>query len=314
MARKRHLTEVARSSGANKNVELVLCGGGAAYAEDTPFVRSSEFFVTTGIEEKQHADQTRSQLKVSSLCPIEADWLLDLKPSMVSEADEPIWDAERKRVIQHSKMSYGQLVLSEDRTNPASSDIVSHILSRHLTLKPEVQEKIHALRRRIQILRKLDPSQELPILDEHSISEAMREFCVGKTSLAELEGEDFTVFLTNCMDSELTQKLARHVPETVTLARGRRVPVHYEETQSPWIESRIQDFFGLTEGPSILNGRVPLTLHLLAPNRRAVQVTSDLVGFWKRNYPEIRRELGRRYPRHSWPEDPLQAYVEKEIK
>jgi ATP-dependent helicase HrpB len=85
------------------------------------------------------------------------------------------------------------------------------------------------------------------------------------------------------------------------------VRVHYPSGQPPWIESRLQDFFGLRQGPSLARGRVPLTLHLLAPNQRAVQVTADLAGFWSRHYPALRRELGRRYPRHAWPEDPLTA-------
>ena len=83
--------------------------------------------------------------------------------------------------------------------------------------------------------------------------------------------------------------------------------VNYPAGQPPFIESRLQDFFGLAKGPTVGRGRVPLTLHLLAPNQRAVQVTSDLAGFWERHYPAIRRELCRKYPRHSWPDDPLTA-------
>jgi ATP-dependent helicase HrpB len=86
------------------------------------------------------------------------------------------------------------------------------------------------------------------------------------------------------------------------------VRVHYEAGEKPpWVESRLQDFFGLAKGPTVAAGRAPLVLHLLAPNQRAVQVTQDLAGFWERHYPAIRRELMRRYPRHAWPEDPLTA-------
>ena len=90
----------------------------------------------------------------------------------------------------------------------------------------------------------------------------------------------------------------------MTLARGRNVRVEYEPGKPPHIESRLQDFFGMTETPKVGEGKVPLVLHLLAPNQRAVQVTSDLSGFWQRHYPQIRKELARRYPRHAWPEDP----------
>src|SRR5262249_50226235 len=97
----------------------------------------------------------------------------------------------------------------------------------------------------------------------------------------------------------------RLAPDRLTLPGGRSVRVDYAAGQSPSLASRLQDFFGLAEGPRL--GGVPVTLHLLAPNQHAVQVTTDLAGFWQRHYPGIRRELMRRYPKHAWPEDPLHA-------
>jgi ATP-dependent helicase HrpB len=93
----------------------------------------------------------------------------------------------------------------------------------------------------------------------------------------------------------------------VTLPGGRSTRIHYDAARPPWVESRLQDFFGMAAGPAVAAGRVPLVLHLLAPNQQAVQVTTDLSGFWDRHYSAIRRELMRRYPRHSWPEDPRTA-------
>jgi ATP-dependent helicase HrpB len=102
----------------------------------------------------------------------------------------------------------------------------------------------------------------------------------------------------------LAQTVDRLAPEQVTLAMGRSVTVSYEAGKPPRIASRLQHFFGMTDGPRAGAGRVPLVLELLAPNRRAVQVTTDLAGFWQRHYPAIRKQLLRRYPKHSWPEDP----------
>jgi ATP-dependent helicase HrpB len=85
------------------------------------------------------------------------------------------------------------------------------------------------------------------------------------------------------------------------------VRVEYEPDKAPWVASRLQDFFGMEAGPALARGKAPLVLHLLAPNRRAVQVTADLSGFWSRHYPSVRKELSRKYPRHSWPEDPRRA-------
>ena len=83
--------------------------------------------------------------------------------------------------------------------------------------------------------------------------------------------------------------------------------MHYEADQAPWVASRLQDFFGMRETPTVARGAVRLVVRLLAPNQRPVQMTSDLGGFWARLYPEVRRELARRYPKHAWPEDPWNA-------
>jgi ATP-dependent helicase HrpB len=93
-------------------------------------------------------------------------------------------------------------------------------------------------------------------------------------------------------------------PSRLRLKIGRETAVHYERGKPPWIESRLQDFFGMRETPRIGPSRTPVVVHLLAPNRRPVQQTSDLAGFWERLYPQVRRELMRKYPKHSWPEKP----------
>jgi ATP-dependent helicase HrpB len=111
------------------------------------------------------------------------------------------------------------------------------------------------------------------------------------------------------LDASLGDKrtlVARLAPTHLDLPRRRRVPIHYELAQAPWIAARMQDFFGLARAPSVCDGRVPLVLHLLAPNQRPVQVTQDLPGFWIKHYPGLRNQLMRRYPRHQWPEDPTQ--------
>ena len=131
----------------------------------------------------------------------------------------------------------------------------------------------------------------------------MASACESVASLAELRALDWSALFLGRLEPAQHALLQRETPEFVELLRGRRVRVHYERGQAPWIESRLQDFFGMLDAPRILRGRVALTLHLLAPNKRAVQVTSDLAGFWQKHYPAIRRELRRKYPKHAWPED-----------
>ncbi|MEN9577417.1 MAG: hypothetical protein RJA70_426, partial [Pseudomonadota bacterium] len=114
---------------------------------------------------------------------------------------------------------------------------------------------------------------------------------------------DYASLLLSQLSNEQQRALSQDVPQSLSIPGGRQLTVHYEAGKPPWIASRLQDFFGMKQGPRICRGRLPLTLHLLAPNQRAVQVTSDLPGFWERHYSEIRQELRRRYPRHPWPED-----------
>jgi ATP-dependent helicase HrpB len=147
-------------------------------------------------------------------------------------------------------------------------------------------------------LEPLDPAKLASLL-EASLS--------GKRSFAEIRAASLLDEIRAAIGFAELARLDELAPEHVTLGGGRRVKIHYELGKPPWIESRLQDFFGSAETPRVLAGRVPLVLHLLAPNGRDVQVTTDLAGFWSRTYPGVRNELMRRYPRHAWPADPLTA-------
>ncbi|HEY9285466.1 MAG TPA: ATP-dependent helicase C-terminal domain-containing protein [Pyrinomonadaceae bacterium] len=135
--------------------------------------------------------------------------------------------------------------------------------------------------------------------------------CEGRRSFAELRaaaraGELFDA-LRRRLTAEQQGQLARMAPERVRLASGRQARVNYERGRQPWLASRLQDFFGMRETPRVAGGRAEVVVHLLAPNNRPVQVTTDLAGFWSRHYAQVRRELARRYPRHPWPEDPTRV-------
>ncbi|HVY45372.1 MAG TPA: ATP-dependent helicase C-terminal domain-containing protein, partial [Minicystis sp.] len=127
-------------------------------------------------------------------------------------------------------------------------------------------------------------------------------------SFAELKGGGLDARVRGLLTPEQTRALDQIAPELVALPRGRKVRLVYPASppgEAPHAASRLQDFFGMRDGPRVARGKVPVVLELLAPNRRAVQVTSDLAGFWARHYPAIAKELRRRYPKHPFPDDPL---------
>jgi ATP-dependent helicase HrpB len=161
---------------------------------------------------------------------------------------------------------------------------------------------IQAFRSRLSLVSQCFPEESPTQAAEPEIRAAVEFLCAGKRSLAELAASSIVDALMNRLTDRQRVLLRRETPERIKLKSGRIVKVHYENEGFPWIESRLQDFFGMYSSPVICAGRIPLTVHLLAPNGRAVQVTKDLAGFWGNHYPAIRRELQRRYPKHSWPE------------
>jgi ATP-dependent helicase HrpB len=146
-------------------------------------------------------------------------------------------------------------------------------------------------------------------LDAAEVESALASLATGLKSFAELEsaarGGGLLRAIERQMPPQSRRLLDEVAPSSVRLPRGRQVPVHYELNQPPWIASRLQDFFGMRETPTVGRGAVPVVVRLLAPNQRPVQMTSDLAGFWQRLYPQVRKELSRRYPKHAWPENPL---------
>jgi len=171
-------------------------------------------------------------------------------------------------------------------------------------------DALDRLRRRAAFAAKHDES--VPSFDDEVLKRAIAELCEGSSTFADLRAAQLPELLLSSLPRDARRALDRLAPETVVIpGRPKGVLVSYEADRPPWIASRLQDFFGMVEGPAVADGAVPLVLHLNAPNGRAVQVTTDLAGFWERHYPTIAKELRRRYSRHYWPEDPTTAAPRK---
>ncbi len=126
-------------------------------------------------------------------------------------------------------------------------------------------------------------------------------------SLDDLRRADLGAVLLDRVDWALRANLDRLAPTHIVVPSGSRIPVDYGTPQAPVLAVRLQELFGARETPAVLDGRVPLVLHLLSPAHRPVQVTRDLPGFWRSSYADVRKDLRGRYPRHAWPEDPTTA-------
>jgi ATP-dependent helicase HrpB len=286
--------------------ELLLSGGGSAVLDAGSVVQEPLLLLALDAEQRQ--GPRGSEVRVRMASAIEPEWLLDLFSDRLTDEDRLDFNEETGRVERWTRLAYGAVTLEERRQPAEASAETEAVLAQALRARGRQAlgdpERLASLRARLELARTTFPSEAWPATDDAALAAVLAR---GRRSLAEVADADPAAELLATLGPTPARLLTLEFPDRITLPGGRGVTVHYASGQPPWIASRLQDFFGLRQGPAIGRGRVPLVLHLLAPNQRAVQVTQDLAGFWSRHYPALRRELGRRYPRHAWPEDPLSA-------
>ena len=309
VARRREKHQTAKEDDA----ELLFAGGGSARLAPESVVRQADYLVAVDAEERRERGRGGGRTFVRLASAIEPDWLLDLFPARVSETTELVWNAQAERVEGVSRLLYDQLVLMESRVNEVDSEAGAQVLAAAALAAGwqtfVASESVERLLARVEFMARTFPEAGFPVLTDEDVGAALARLCAGRRSFTELRtaarAGELLAELRRTLTHGQARLLAAMAPERIELAGGRQVKVNYEPGRAPWIASRLQDFFRLREGPSVAGGRAPLVLHLLAPNQRPVQVTTDLAGFWARHYPQVRRELSRRYPRHQWPENPL---------
>lgn len=286
--------------------EIVLAGGGSARLAESSVVRDAELLVCVEAEEKSG----KVLCRIASA--IEPEWLLELFPDRVKDVREVRFDPEKERIELITALTYDGIAIDESRGDAAGVEgaaavLASAALARDLGRFVD-RDALGQLRLRLDLARRADPS--LPVLDDAFVKQALTAACEGRRSFDELAKADVLGSIMSTLGGRTRARLDDLAPTEVALP-ARRNKVTYEVDRPPWVESRMQDFFGLLEGPRA--GGEPIVLHLLAPNMRAVQVTTDLAGFWDRHYPKIKKELMRQYPRHYWPDDPRTAEPRKPL-
>lgn len=286
--------------------ELVLAEGGSVTAPDSALTRSHDLFVV--VEAQEIFQGSRKQAKARSLCPIEEDWLLDFFPGSLSEDKAFQWNSQAQRVEGFKRLRYRQLVLDENPLGPGDfGPEARELLYREaLAAGPSAYsdpEELEAFLNRLRFTG--ERMGEQIVSGDVLVKETLEKLCGNCRSFEDLRSAGLVSVIRAGLPPKHLVLVEHLAPASILLPLGRRMVVHYEEGKPPWGESRIQDFFGMRAGPRVANGEVAVVLHLLSPAKRAMQVTNDLAGFWERQYPQLRKELSRRYPRHKWPESPL---------
>lgn len=231
--------------------------------------------------------------------------------------EEIVWNSRELAVVARKIRAFGSLTLDDRPLTTGSSErlvaaMIAGIRELGLSALPWTKD-LRIWRARVEFVRRALPerSADWPALDDAALFGTLETwlapFLDGITRREHLARVELSHALHALFTWKQREDLERFVPTHILVPSGSRIPIEFDAADSPSISVRLQELFGLTETPSIAEGRIPITLKMLSPAGRPVQVTQDLRSFWARGYHEVRKELKGRYPKHHWPDDPLQA-------
>jgi ATP-dependent helicase HrpB len=237
------------------------------------------------------------------------------------ETEEVVeWDGEARAVLARRRERLGAIVLREttiSRPDPVrvAEALLQGVRSEGLDVLPW-SDGARRTRERISFVRSLDP--DWPDVSDVALVETLEQWLGprvrGVSKLSDLGQVDLAVALSDLLSWEQRAALDRLAPTHLVVPSGSRLPVDYRDPAQPVLAVRLQEMFGQTEIPRVGGGKVPLTLRLLSPAGRPVQVTRDLAGFWRTTYFDVRKDLKGRYPKHPWPDDPLAAKPTRRVR
>jgi ATP-dependent helicase HrpB len=264
---------------------------------------------------------TREAL-VLRAAPVDGARLMRDFPERFVEGEHVRWDPAQRALVARREQRFDAIVLDSrpsGRVDPqqAADALVDAVRSLGLEVLPW-NDTLSQWRMRIGALRVWMPelAPSLPDLSDAALLATLEHWLrpafVGRTRLESLDGASLAAALTSLVDHAMQRRIEQLVPTRITVPSGMPRGVHYAmtaegEPAAPVLAVKLQELFGLAETPRIVDGRIPLTLHLLSPAGRPLQVTQDLRGFWERTWPDVRKEMRARYPKHPWPEDPWSA-------
>jgi len=299
---------VCRRREGDRSAAAMVGGSGVRLAPES-VVRQAEFFLALDARHDPRSPSREATVQLAS--EIDVRWLSEYFPHAVHKEREYQYDPDRQRVIALGTTKYYGLVLALDRDAPVDPAQAGKVLGE--ALRPQAmaifqKDKSSAsVLARVALLRKHMPEHRWPLFDEKELGDILFELCYGKRSVEEVARAGLAEGLRSRLHYPLDRLLNEHAPETLEVPTGNKIALDYSMNQPPILAVRLQEIFGWTQTPRVAAGRVPILLHLLGPNFRPVQITDDLQSFWSGTYFQVRKDLKIRYPRHSWPDDPLSA-------
>ena len=287
----------------------VMVGGRGVRLAPSSGVIEPEFFLGLIVD----AGGTESLVRLAS--GVERGWL---PANQVKTQVEVEFDSEFQKVVAFRRSRYQDLLLDETSAMLPKGEEAARVLLaaafRDLDqIFPPDDEVAESFLGRVRFLHRWMPELVLPAFDATDLHEILTWFAPHYKSFADLRKANWLQAMKGKLSYSQQKALDQEAPEQIEVPSGSQIFLQYQ-TGVPILAVRIQELFGLSETPPIAAGRVKVLLHLLAPNSRPQQVTDDLASFWVNTYPIVRKELRVKYPKHSWPEDPLTAEPLRGVK
>lgn len=266
-------------------------------------VKHAAAFVACEIIEIE-ARETTTRLRLATA--IELVWLEELFPDEIETIDGANYDESRRRVTCLKQKKFRDLVLESKETDQnvpldaAAEILAKRALSGELVLK-NWDSQVEQFTHRLACISKWMPDLGLPTWTEEDRITAVSQICHGAVSYKEIKNAQVWPVLNDWLSSHQRHLLDTHCPERIRLASGHSAKITYSPENDPFFSAKLIQLVGTNTTPTIASGRIPLLVHILAPNSRPWQMTKDIPNFWQNGYPQMKKELAGRYPRHPWP-------------
>jgi ATP-dependent helicase HrpB len=235
---------------------------------------------------------------------VDPAWLEEVHPARVSIAEETRWNAQTRVVETFEQYLYDDLVyyqaaLAKVDAARAEEILVAQIVAQNIRLEKWDRE-VEQWLLRTRLLQRFFPQRDLVAYDEDDIRIIYHEIVAGASRYSHIRNRSCLDHVQNALPWKEQQFVEQMAPSHLRLPSGPRMKIEYSAAGPPRGRAKIQELYDLRQTPSIAGGKQKLLLEILGPNFRPVQVTDDLESFWERTYPEVKKELKRRYPKHEW--------------
>ena len=302
-----------RRSGAAPRYQLSN-GKGAMLREEDPLARQ-DWLVAADLDGKAR------EATIYRAAPVDlADLEQDLA-SHIEEGEEAEWDEKRGTIVARHVRRLGALILGEKPLQQVAPELIQQGLLDAVRRKGlqslPWSDAARQWQARVKLLADQFPGDWPEVSDEallNGLESWLAPFMAGMQRWSELSRLDLVQALGSLLDYPQQQQLDQQAPTSLTIPTGQKVTLDYTADNGPVLAAKLQALFGWTETPRVAGGRVPVVIHLLSPAQRPLAVTADLASFWLNAYPEVRKDMRGRYPKHPWPEDPLTAQAQQGTK